>query len=182
MVYGNRNHYSWLGNCQQFDLMIFPSLYHYKSACPKPGEVSTPVILLPSEALGGSVGDGTRMSAKYLGTVPDENRAWSERIAAFCLWGSSHVRTFETYAPHLLPKCHVVGHPRFDKRCFPGQPLSYLSSRARMRLGFITHAVGLNPFDGRGMLKHVYGGRKDLSNPHHIYALAHDKILRIESI
>ncbi len=158
LAYGNRVESTLLKRTDPFDLYIFPSIDLFKAYFPEIERLRTPVIILPSESVGGLTSNTRRLAAKYFGSFPGEYRSWTEHIAAFCLWGPSHVKSFEEFGPHLLDKVHVVGHPRFDASC-KGPKLQH-GVKDKVRVGFISRFAGLNPFSRSSMLYSVYGGRR----------------------
>ena len=176
LVYGNRADTRLFGlfdNFSAFDLYVFPSLDLFQANCPDPNRVPAPIILLPTETVGGTSRNIHRVAAKYFGSFTDESWPWINVIAAFCVWGPSHLKAFQTKGPHLLPKCHVVGHPRFDKRCQLQR--SPTDRSGKICVGIISRGVATNPFDGRTLLQVVYEGRKIPGHEHPIYHLSPDR-------
>lgn len=156
LAYGNRVESPLLRRTDPFDLYVFPSIDLFKVYFPDVERLKTPVVILPSESVGGMTSNVRRLAAKYFGTFQDECRAWTERVSAFCLWGPSHVKAFEECGPHLLGRVHVVGHPRFDLSCRgPVAPAA-----GKVRVGLVSRFAGLNPYSGASMLSNVYSGRR----------------------
>jgi len=175
VVYGNRAHSQLLGsldNFSAFNLYLFPSLDLFRANWPDVSSMSAPVIILPAETVGGTTRNVDRLAAKYLGSFPDECSPWINRVAAFCVWGPSHLKAFEAEGRYLLPKCHVVGHPRFDRRCQVRGSVSAPSQK--IRVGIISRFFVVNPFDQRGMLQVVYGDRKIPGREQPVYRLSPD--------
>lgn len=156
LVYGNRVESAQMNRIDPFDLYIFPSIDLFKAYFPESERPRGLVYILPSESVGGLTSNTRRLAAKYFGSFPEEYRPWTERIAAFCLWGPSHVKSFEEYGPHLLDKVHVIGHPRFDASCRG----SDVQHGGRVRVGLISRFAGLNPFNRVSMLSNIYCGRR----------------------
>jgi len=175
LVYGNRANSEvirYFKTLPAFDLCIFPSMDLFRVSCPQPDRISIPVILLPAETVGGTSRNLDRVAAKYFGSYPGDCVDWLEKITAFCLWGPSHYRVFETMRPHLVDKCHVVGHPRFDYRC--QRPASLAVPSEKIRIGIISRFPGLNPFDGRGTIQIIFDGRR-IRGDEPIYRLSPDR-------
>src|SRR6266478_437560 len=174
VTFGNRANSQLLGlldNFAAFDLYFFPSIDLFLANCPDVNRLSAPVIILPSETVGGTARNLDRVAAKYFGAFPDECQPWIKKVAAFCVWGPSHLRAFAEKGPELLPKAHVVGHPRFDRRCRPGQPAP--GPGKRIRVGLISRFSALNPYDRRGMLQIIYDGRRKMDGRvHPLYRLS----------
>src|SRR5881396_4398622 len=104
LVYGNRANSEvirYFRTLPAFDLCIFPSMDLFRASCPHPDRISIPVILLPAETVGGMSRNLDRIAAKYFGAYRQECTPWVEKIMAFCVWGPSHRRVFETMAPDL---------------------------------------------------------------------------------
>lgn len=156
LIYGNRVESTLLKRSDPFDLYIFPSVDLFKAYFPDLDKLQSPVVILPSESVGGLTSNVRRLAAKYFGSFPEEYQPWTERITAFCLWGPSHVKSFETYGPHLLGKVEVIGHPRFDRSCSSGmrQPGQVV------RVGIISRFASLNSFSGSSMLYNIFAGRR----------------------
>jgi surface carbohydrate biosynthesis protein len=161
LVYGNRattEFFPWSDDFSAFDLCVFPNLDLFQSICRHPDRLNTPIVILPTETVGGTSRNLDRVAAKYFGSFSEECWAWSNKISAFCVWGPSHVKAFEAKGPQLLEKVHVVGHPRFDRRC---QIRGTMANRGpKIRVGIISRFVAINPFDRRSTLQVVYEGRK----------------------
>jgi hypothetical protein len=173
LVYGNRAHthlFGVLNNFSAFDLYVFPNMDLFKSECPDVKRVTAPVVILPTETVGGTARNVDRLAAKYFGSYPDECWPWINAVAAFCVWGPSHRKAFEAKGPQLLPKCHVVGHPRFDRRC--QAETSATTAHGRIRVGIISRFFAINPFDQRGMLQVIYEGRKIPGREQPIYRMS----------
>ena len=176
LIYGNRmrsEFFGWFDAFAAFDLYIFPSLDIFQSNCRDVDSVSAPVVILPSETVGGTTRNVDRLAAKYLGSFPDRCGPWTEKVAAFCVWGRSHLKAFDELAPGLRQKCHVVGHPRFDRRC--RVPSSISVGGQKIRVGFISRFAALNPFDQRGILQTIYEGRKIPGQIAPMYRLSPDR-------
>lgn len=156
LVYGNRVTSPLLKRTDPFDLYVFPSVDLFKAFFPDLGRLRTPVVILPAESVGGLTSNLRRLGAKYFGAFPDECRSWTERVAAFCLWGPSHVKSFDEFGPHLLERVHVVGHPRFDSGCLG----SMVRGDGPVRVGLISRFSGLNPFNNASMLANIHSGRR----------------------
>jgi len=160
VVYGNRAHSELFGlfdNFSAFDLYLFPNVDLFQTTCPNPDRLSAAVIILPTETVGGMTRNVDRLAAKYFGSFPDECWPWINKVAAFCVWGPSHTKAFEAKGPHLLPKCHIVGHPRFDRRC-QSEP-KVAANTEKIRIGIISRFAGINAFDRRSILQVVYDAR-----------------------
>ncbi len=176
LVYGNRAHTHLFGvfnNFSAFDLYVFPNMDLFKGECPDVERLSAPVIILPTETVGGTTRNVDRLAAKYFGSYPDECWPWINTVAAFCVWGPSHRKAFEAKGPQLLPKCHIVGHPRFDRRC-QVRP-SDTQQQDRIRVGIISRFFAINPFDQRGMVQVVYEGRKIPGREQPVYRMSPDR-------
>ncbi len=156
LIYGNRVESAQLRRSDPYDLYIFPSIDLFKAYFPEIERLRGLAIILPSESVGGLISNMRRQASKYFGTFPEESCPWTERVAAFCLWGPSHASAFEEYCPHLLGKVHIIGHPRFDASC----KVSNVTNGDKVRVGLISRFSGLNPFNRVSMLHTTYSGRR----------------------
>jgi hypothetical protein len=147
VVYGNRLTTSYLlRRFSSFDAIILPSLLHYTGAFPDTQRLPTNVFILPNEAVGQATGTLRRIFGKYFGDDAVRCEPWHRSVAGFLLWGHAHLNPFRDQYPKYLPKCHVVGHPRFARSC---RISSKRKSGGKPVVGFVSRFNGLNPFDGR---------------------------------
>ena len=65
-----------------------------------------------------------------------------DKVAAFCFWGKQVANEIKNKFPHLANQCHVVGHPRHDKRAIKKTTLSF----EQKSVGIITRYVALNDY------------------------------------
>lgn len=143
-----------------FHLYVFANISHFKTFVPDLTKFSAPVVILPTEAIGGTDFDARYLASRHLGGDPQEALPWRERVSAFCAWGPSLLEMFETESPDLLPRSHVVGHPRYDSRCQGKISIPYQPSK-KIRIGLISRFHKFNTFDRRGMLQTVHETRTD---------------------
>lgn len=111
-------------------------------------------VTLSAEALG-IICKNHRVMAKTLldREYFEGDRRYVERINAFCFWGSKQLQAVKDYAPEVLHKCHVVGHPRHDDLCVNRQEVKNTRGQSGQKaVGVITRAVWLNNSFKRGPL------------------------------
>ena len=161
VIYGNRNLSGRFHKYRfpKFGLYVFPSIDVFQASVPDPAKFPAPVIILPTESIETTARAGRHLH-KYLGTNPQQSRPWTEMISAFCLWGPSSLRSIEDQSPSLLPRCHVVGHPRHDYRCQRNLSASYQPSN-KIRVGIISRLNMLNRGSRIGMVESFYASRGD---------------------
>ncbi|HUC60489.1 MAG TPA: hypothetical protein VMF53_00885 [Alphaproteobacteria bacterium] len=180
LVYGNRPSSRFLPRVCPFDALVLPTVQFVQAVAPDPTAPMPPMIVLPTEGIGGIPEDPKRAALKFLGDpFMAGDRRWVEKVAAFCLWGKQQLIGFEQFAPHLADRCHVIGHPRFDRRCLPRPRPRAASGDGTVRIGLLTRYSMLNPFDGRTALTYVHSARR--SKFHHIQ-LQPDPTLDIEDL
>ncbi|HRR29655.1 MAG TPA: hypothetical protein P5270_09890, partial [Victivallales bacterium] len=159
LIYGNR-FYSKLITTKKtfriFDLYIFTSLELFRAFVPDIANFHSQVLILPTESIGGTVSNQQRLTAKFIGPVPNEFVPWREKVSAFCLWGRSRLRFLQVACPAILQKCHVVGHPRYDYRCQKSR-MSYSGDEKRIRIGLLTRFNFFNPYHRRAFLHSFFG-------------------------
>lgn len=118
LVYGNRQTSAWLDQSgRAFDLCIMPSVDFLATYWPEPKRMLQTVILPAEQIMNSRAASNDRIVAKFLGSYPDKMRPWVERVSVFLFWGPGAMAAVLELRPDLEPKCHVVGHPRFDYRC-----------------------------------------------------------------
>jgi len=162
LEYGNRRESARLGTrgrFDEYDLYIFPSLDAFRVVCHDPTRIESPVIILPTESIGGKFEHISRTAAKFFGAFPSENKPWFDKISLFCIWGDNHRRVFTEYAPELASKAFLVGHPRMDKRCFPKRMDSGTHTRRKV-VGFTTRFSSFNDFANRSTFLQIFNARK----------------------
>lgn len=161
LVYGNRWMSHILRRSCPFDAIILPALMFIESYLPIPTEPMPPLIVLPTEGIGGIPENPQRAALKFLGQpfMHGEPR-WAEKVSAYCLWGEQQRVGFSTYAPYLLDRCHVIGHPRFDRRCLTNPQSVPKLADHRIKIGLMTRFSTINPFDRRSNLTSLHGMRK----------------------
>ncbi len=167
LVYGNRwTSYVLRRQCP-FDALVLPALMFVEDHFPDPSGPLPPIIVLPTEGIGGIPAHPKRAALKFIGQrfMAGDPR-WAERVAAYALWGRQQMIGFEAFAPTLVPRCRIIGHPRFDRRCLGPQSPALRPADGRIRIGLQTRFSLLNPFDGRSMLMCNRNSRK--SCYHHL--------------
>ena len=148
VVYGNRRLsrlIQRLSTFRKFQLYVFPGIDHFKAFVPDLKKFGARVLILPTESIGGADFNPQHLSARHLGADPEEQLPWRERVSAFCSWGPSLLEMFKSEAPDLLPRCHVVGHPRHDRRCRENSSTPYQPSR-KIKVGLISRFSKFNVF------------------------------------
>ncbi|MBF0249324.1 MAG: hypothetical protein HQL35_01710 [Alphaproteobacteria bacterium] len=166
LVYGNRPRAGLFKRAMPFDAIILPSLVVLESLFPDPDADLPPLIVLPGEGIGGIPENPQRAALKFLGFrfMKGDDR-WARKVSAYCLWGRQQRRGFEEFSPHLLDHCHVIGHPRYDKRCSKNAR-QLEPGDGRIRLGFLTRFSLINPFDRRSNLVSIHDSRRSVY--HHL--------------
>lgn len=178
MEYGNRARSAILAQCCPFDAVILPSLIIVEATVRDPANPPAPIIVLPTEGIGGIPENPQRAALKFIGArfMAGDSR-WAEMVAAYCLWGHQQLSGFEKFAPHLLPHCRIIGHPRYDYRALiNNKPCRQPTDK--VRIGLVSRYSPINPFDRRSNLTLVRGQRK--SCYHHLQQ--EGSILDIEDI
>jgi len=162
LEYGNRRDSAILvagGHLDAYDAYVVPSLDVFRSVFPDPGCIDRPIVILPTESIGGKHEHISRTAAKFLGAFPEENRPWFDKVSLFCIWGDNHRRVFTEYAPELAEKVFLVGHPRMDRRCLI-RPSREAAKDQRKTVGFMTRFSTFNDFAGRPTFLQIFNGRK----------------------
>ncbi len=161
LVYGNRSSSSILKMFNPFDILILPSLEHFRTEFPDLSRLKSKIIILPTESVGLATKTLSRINAKYFGNEPDKCKPWFDAVSIFCLWGKDHLRCFQEIRPDSLSKCHVVGHPRFDDRCIKSPSISKgKKSVNKIKVGFISRFSSINTFHSLSNLELVDLGMK----------------------
>lgn len=163
VIFGNRRLsrlIQRLNTFRNFHLYVFPGIDSFKTFVPDLTKFAAPVIILPTEGIESSIISSKHLSTRHLGADPQEHVPWIDRVSAFCSWGPSLLNMFEAEAPELLPRCHVVGHPRHDRRCQGNSSTPYQPSE-KIRVGLISRFPKFNVFDRRGMLQTVHVSRTE---------------------
>lgn len=162
--YGGRLKSYQLREHHPYDALVFPSVDLMRAYFASPEELVEPVIVLPTEGVGGICYNPERLALHLLGMeFVRGDRRWAERVNVHALWSRLHLDNMQMYAPHLTDRCRLVGHPRHDRAC-----LDALTSQAtptdggdgRIKVGFITRFDGINAYDGRGLIRSVYESRR----------------------
>ena len=130
-------------------------------------------VMLSSESLGIICKDHHVMARTLLEKEYFEGkRKYVDRIDAFCFWGMKQLQAVKEYAPELLNKCNVVGHPRHDQLCVGGVNIKNQNNLPRSKkIGIILRAGGLNDYFNRSPLD-VY---TTLFDPHFQYEYLNEK-------
>ena len=180
LYYGSRALTAFLPWACPFDALIMPALMFIENYLASPGAACPPLIMLPTEGIGGIPDNPQRAALKFIGHrfMAGDSR-WANVVSAYCLWGRQQVIGFEKFAPHLVERCHVIGHPRFDARCLaPARPAPPASSSERVRVGLLTRFSTINPFDGRSAMVMARDNRRSVY--HHLQQ--EGSILDVEDI
>jgi surface carbohydrate biosynthesis protein len=161
-----------------FDAVILPGLIFVVAYDPDPATPTPPIIVLPTEGIGGIPDNPQRAALKFIGPkfMAGDHR-WAEKVAAYCLWGKQQLIGFEQYAPKLVDRCFIIGHPRFDRRCIAHPPACRRTDE-RVRIGIVTRFPLINPFDRRSNLMTIRNSRR--STYHHLQQAG--SILDIEDL
>lgn len=163
VIYGNRRLSGLIQRIdtfRKFHLYVFSGIDHFKNFVPDLTKFSAPVIILPTEGIESSIKSSKHLSTRHLGADPQEHVPWTDRVSAFCSWGPSLLNMIAAEAPELLPRCHVVGHPRHDRRC-QGNSSTLHQPSEKIKVGLISRFPKFNVFDRRGMLQTVHGSRTE---------------------
>ena len=169
VVYGNRLTAGYAFKDGTFDAMVLPAVTFMESMIGNPDVQTSPIIILPTEGIGGIPEHPHRAALKFIGhKFMAGDLRWSKMVSAYCLWGQQQIIGFERFAPDLVERCHVIGHPRFDRRC-----LGVSNRRAttqlgddRIKIGVLTRFYLTNPFDSRGNFSMLRRMRK--KDYHHL--------------
>jgi len=169
LIYGNRVLNRLLKYFHSaFDIIILPRPHFlYDTWGENWMSWKTRFIMLSTESLGIICKDHHVMARTLLEKDYFEGkRKYIDRIDSFCYWGKKQLRAIEDYAPELLEKCHVVGHPRHDQLCVNGlKSIGRNNIQKHKRIGIITRAVALNDYFNRSPLD----GYTTLFDPHFQY-------------
>lgn len=131
-----------------FDIIVFPRPHFIHDML---GDDSLnwdqEIVMLSSESLGIICKDYEVMARTLLeDNYFNDDTKYIDKIAAFCLWGARQKKAIEMFAPDVLKKCSIVGHPRHDGSSLKNSQKKQTKTR---NIGFVTRANGLNDYYGR---------------------------------
>lgn len=155
LIYGNRTQTYRLWRACPFDALILPHLSFIEDYKIDPSAPLPPIIALPTEGL------VTSPLLKFFGRQYFAgDKRWAQKIAAFCFWGDEQIASLDADAPELRSRCHIVGHPRFDRRCIRGPRPAKAADDGRVRIGLMSRFSLINPHDGRSGLATIHDARR----------------------
>lgn len=153
IIYGNRLSNRVLKYFHRaFDIIVLPRPHFlYDNWGDDWLEWNCKFVMLSTENLGIICKDHRVMARTLLEKDYFEgDKKYTHRIDAFCVWGKKQRNAICEYAPELIHKFHVVGHPRHDSSCFVS--LKENSQKNKIVIGITPRAVGLNDYFGRSAL------------------------------
>jgi surface carbohydrate biosynthesis protein len=175
LIYGNRVSNRLLKYFHSaFDIIIIPRPHFlYDSWGENWMSWKTRFIMLSTESLGIICKDHHVMAKTLLEKDYFEGkRKYIDRIDAFCFWGMKQLQAVKEYAPEVLKKCNVVGHPRHDQLCVGGLNIKNKNNLPRSKkIGIILRAGGLNDYFNRSPLD----AYTILFDPHFQYEYRNEK-------
>lgn len=161
LVYGNRFVSYILRRHCPFDAVVMPTMTMVEEYFPDPAAPIPPVIVLPTEGVGGILNNPERAPHRFVGSrYVAGDRRWLDRVFACCVWGQSQRDVALGFDPDYASRCHVIGHPRLDRRCIATPQTAARPDDGRVRIGLISRFGVLNPFDSRSILATVRTNRK----------------------
>lgn len=150
LVYGNRASNKLLKYFHEaFDVIIFPRPHLiYDNWGDDWLTWSAKFVTLSTESLGIICKDHQVMAKTLLDREYFEGkRQYVDRIDAFCFWGEKQLQAVKDYAPEVVYKCHVVGHPRHDDLCVEKPKENWDEPQKDIKsVGVIARAVALNDY------------------------------------
>ena len=175
--YGGRLKSYQLREAHPYDALVFPSVDLMRAYFSSPEEIIEPVIVLPTEGVGGICYNPERLALHLLGSdFVRGDRRWAERVDVHALWSRLHLDNIRIYAPQLERCCRLVGHPRHDRGCLAPPPVA--DGNERIKIGLVTRFDPINPYDARSMIRTVYEGRRR----YNYEFSSHDQGLDIEDL
>ncbi len=156
LVYGNRLYTSRLleSFTNKFDVIIIPKPM-FLMGFSDLNSISSKIVVLYTEAIGKFVKkDNPKLAlAAFLGSQYMEgDRQYVEKVDAFCLWGIGAKDILEEDAS-IVSRLHVVGHPRYDRRCM--KLPSSNNKKMKKKIGLITRQPLLNDFLNRNPINAI---------------------------
>lgn len=157
LVYGNRVSGRLLNYFHgAFDVIVMPRPHFlYDNWGERWIDWNAKFVMLSTESLGIICKDNQVMARTLLERGYFEgDRKVVDRIDAFCIWGRKQLQSIIDFAPDLVDKFHVVGHPRYDSSCSGGLPkVERENGYGKISVGILPRAVALNDYFGRSALE-----------------------------
>jgi surface carbohydrate biosynthesis protein len=156
LVYGNRTSNILLPYFHKaFDVIILPRPHFlYDTWGDNWMNWESRFVMLSAESLGIICKDHQVMARTLLEKEYFEGkRKYVDRIDAFCFWGTKQLQAVKEYAPEILYKCNVVGHPRQDRSTIKNSNSEKnINKSENKKIGILPRAVALNDYFQRSAI------------------------------
>ena len=171
LVYGNRvftqkvlEHFAFA-----FDIIILPRTMFLRTF--KNLNKNLPAIVIVfTESVGRVVQENNErftLSSLLDKAFMQGDTRFVEKTTSFCLWGEIGKSRIIKHYPEFADKLHVVGHPRFDKRCFRARINNNNNTKAK--IGLITKQGMLNDFLKRSPVDQIVNWYSSLEEQSYTY-------------